>query len=129
MPFNRFFLYSAALLGLSGVVIGAFGAHALPKLLGPTDYAQAIAPYKTGVEYHFYHSLVLLAVAFLPANRLSKLAGWFFIIGIVLFSFSLYALALSGIKMFGAITPFGGILMILGWLMLMLYAWRAPKLT
>lgn len=100
--------------------MGAFGAHALAPALDP----RATAIYQTAAQYQMYHALTLVAVGGL-AGRLShrragsvKFAGWAFTAGIVLFSGSLYALALTGIRAFGAITPFGGLAFLAGWLAL-----------
>jgi len=108
----------AFLLAL-GVIIGAFGAHALGARLDA--YSKGI--YETGVAYHFYHALGLLVVSFLP--RMGALsaprAAWvcaLLLAGIVLFSGSLYALAISGVRMLGAVTPFGGLSFIAAWLLL-----------
>ena len=107
---------AAVLVGLAGasaVAFGAFGAHALR---GTLDTA-ALATWHTGVEYHFWHALALfVAVAGLPEGRARKLAVGLFAAGIVLFSGSLYALALGAPRMVGAITPIGGVAFIAGWL-------------
>ena len=108
----------AFLLALA-VMIGAFGAHALEGTLDP--YSKGV--YETGVEYHFYHALALLIVSLLPrAGVLSaRRAAWvcgLFLAGVVLFSGSLYALAITGARMLGAVTPLGGIAFIAAWLML-----------
>ncbi len=108
----------AFLLALA-VIVGAFGAHALRDRLD--EYAKGI--YETGVMYHFFHALGLLIVSFLP--RIGALgesrAGWVCLLlalGIALFSGSLYALAVSGVRVLGAITPIGGVCFIAGWLLL-----------
>ncbi len=124
MNYQRFFLIAAAGLGLLAVLIGAFGAHSMSRLLAPGEYAQAIKPFQTGVDYHFYHTLALLLTALLPSNRLSMLAGAAFITGIILFSGSLYMMSVTGIRGLGIITPFGGLLFILGWLFLIIYGWK-----
>ena len=102
--------------GFIGVLLGAFGAHILKDRLG--EYSMQV--FKTGVEYQFIHGLALLIVALLferyPAVRTT---AWCFCGGIVLFSGSLYVLALTGIKIFGAITPIGGTLFLVGWLALL----------
>jgi uncharacterized membrane protein YgdD (TMEM256/DUF423 family) len=111
------FVRLGALLGFIGVAAGAFGAHALRGRLEP-DMLQV---FETGVRYQLTHALALLAVG-LGVNRLSPrpawAAGWLFVVGTLLFSGSLYALALSGIPAFGAITPFGGLSLLTGWLAL-----------
>ncbi|MGV8095599.1 MAG: DUF423 domain-containing protein [Mangrovibacterium sp.] len=115
-------LTGAALLALA-VITGAFGAHILkPKL--PDDMMQV---YKTGVEYHFYHALGLLLVGILSIQFPSGLINWSGIclmLGIVVFSGSLYLMALTGIKWLGAITPLGGISFITGWVLLFLAIWK-----
>ncbi len=104
---------------LLAVGLGAFGAHALRSRLEPN--LQAI--YETGVRYHFYHALGLFVVAWLVETRPSvwvSAAGWSFVAGMVLFSGSLYALALSGQRWLGAVTPFGGLAFLAGWALLLL---------
>ena len=107
----------AAILGGLAVVIGAFGAHGLKDRLASTGYAQQ---FETGVHYHMSHALALLGLGVLVLVRGHgasglNLAGWCFVLGIVLFSGSLYALGLSGTRWLGAITPFGGLFLIVGW--------------
>jgi len=110
----------AALLGAAGVGLGAFGAHALkPRLLA----AGTESTWDTAVQYHLLHAVVLLALAiwarFSPALAASiAVSGWFFIVGIVLFSGSLYGLALGGPRWLGPVTPLGGLAFIVGWLWL-----------
>lgn len=117
----KLWLTTGALYGFLGVAFGAFGAHALRARLS----ADMLAIWKTAVDYQFYHALALLLVglwiAQQPARALNA-AGICFALGILLFSGSLYALALSGVRVLGAITPFGGLLFLLGWLSL---AWAA----
>jgi uncharacterized membrane protein YgdD (TMEM256/DUF423 family) len=97
------------------VALGAFGAHALKARLG----ADALALWQTAAQYHFWHALALLAVG-LAAPHIDggwlKAAGWLFVAGVLLFSGSLYALALGAPRTFGMVTPFGGGALILGWL-------------
>jgi len=106
-----------------GVAAGAFGAHALRGRLTP----DLLSVFETGVRYHLIHALALLAVAWAatrwPGPAIS-LAGWCFVAGTVLFSGSLYALCLSGLRMLGAITPFGGLAFIAGWLALGWAVWQ-----
>jgi uncharacterized membrane protein YgdD (TMEM256/DUF423 family) len=107
-----------SLLMFLGVVLGAFGAHALRARL--SDYYLEI--YKTAVLYHFIHAIGLFLVAWLSQETASfkiTLAGYFFMAGIMLFSGSLYFLSVTQIKWLGAITPVGGICFLLGWLLLM----------
>ena len=103
-----------------GVAFGAFGAHGLKDTL--TQEGKQV--YQTAVLYHLIHGLALLAVGWLatlkPMEPLIQRAGWAFVIGIVLFSGSLYLLAVTGIKKLGLITPFGGLAFLLGWLLLAL---------
>jgi uncharacterized membrane protein YgdD (TMEM256/DUF423 family) len=120
----RLWLVLAAVYGLLAVAFGAFGAHALKTRLGE----ESMAVYRTGVEYHFYHALALLAVGLWASLRPVpglNLAGACFTLGVPLFSGSLYALALSGLRAFGAVTPFGGLLFLAGWVAL---AWAATRL-
>jgi uncharacterized membrane protein YgdD (TMEM256/DUF423 family) len=119
---DRTFLFLGALAGLTAVALGAFGAHALRSRLSP----DMLAVFETGVRYHFYHALALVATALIMArynDRLITAAGWLFAIGIVLFSGSLYALALTGVTVLGAITPIGGVAFLLGWACLAIAAW------
>jgi uncharacterized membrane protein YgdD (TMEM256/DUF423 family) len=120
---ERTFLGLGALSGALAVAAGAFGAHALRSRLGP----DLLAVFETGARYQMYHALALGLVA-AAASRWpagTAAAGWLFVAGTVLFSGSLYALALSGQRWLGAITPFGGIAFIAGWVTLALAAWRS----
>lgn len=122
MTLSRLLLGVGALYGLLGVGLGAFGAHALRARL-PADL---LAVWKTGVEYQMYHALALLAVGMLlrqgGSSGLLTGAGICFGAGVVLFSGSLYALSLSGVRALGAITPFGGLLLLAGWALLVAFA-------
>ena len=105
------------------VAAGAFGAHGLRQILS----AEMLAIWQTGVTYQIAHGLGLLAIAALAPRLKSRLTAWAgmaMLIGIVLFSGSLYALALSGVRILGAITPLGGIGFLLGWGMLAIAAYR-----
>jgi uncharacterized membrane protein YgdD (TMEM256/DUF423 family) len=114
----KVFLVLGAAAALAGVLLGAFGAHALKARLG----ADALALWRTAVEYHFYHALGLLAVglvaAHLPGSVLLRWSGALMLAGIVLFSGSLYLLALGFARALGAVTPVGGVAFIAGWLLL-----------
>jgi uncharacterized membrane protein YgdD (TMEM256/DUF423 family) len=104
-------------LGMAlAVAFGAFGAHALKARLAP----DMLDVWRTGVTYHAWHALALLAVGLLmlqiPGSAALRIAAWLFVAGIVLFAGSLYALALGAPKGMGAITPFGGLAFIAGWL-------------
>ncbi|MBI4519891.1 MAG: DUF423 domain-containing protein [Gemmatimonadetes bacterium] len=123
---DRAFLLIGALAGVVGVALGAFGAHGLRARLSP----EMLAVFETGVRYHLYHALALVAtaavVARLPSSRLVVAAGWLFLAGIILFSGSLYLLALTGVGGLGAITPFGGVAFLLGWALLAIAATKWP---
>ena len=110
---GQFFLAASAISGFLAVALGAFGAHALKQRLS----ADMLAVYETAVQYHFYHTLALLAVAVLMAGGAQglKLSAVLFLVGTLIFSGSLYALALSGVKILGAVTPIGGLLLLAGW--------------
>ncbi|MGB1285275.1 MAG: DUF423 domain-containing protein [Aggregatilineales bacterium] len=106
----------AGILGAIGVAIGAFGAHGLEDLLIENG---RLDTFETANRYHMYHVLALLAVAWLSDRypvRLVNIAGWAFVAGIVLFSGSLYVLAILNIGIMGAIAPIGGAALIIGWL-------------
>lgn len=105
------------------VALGAFGAHGLKDKL-PADL---LAVYQTGVHYHMFHALGLILIAILSKFMPSQLigwSGWSIFIGIVLFSGSLYVLSISGIRMLGIITPFGGVAFLIGWICLAVAAIR-----
>ena len=110
-------LHAAGALGLIGVALGAFGAHGLRERLSPS----MLEVYRTGVLYHLIHAVALLAVA-LGADRLARprAVAALFTAGIVVFSGSLYALALTGTRGLGAVTPVGGLLFMAGWVTLAL---------
>ena len=120
----RSFLVIAALSGFLAVALGAFGAHGLKDRLAP----DLMAVYQTAVQYHFYHTLVLLAVAMLllryPQQGILVASGSLLVLGLLLFSGSLYALAWSGARWLGAITPLGGVAFLVAWLLL---AWFGIK--
>jgi uncharacterized membrane protein YgdD (TMEM256/DUF423 family) len=121
---HRTFLLIGALAGGVGVALGAFGAHGLRSRLTP----EMLAVFETGVRYHMYHALAILAVAWvaerLQAERLVVASGWLFLLGIVLFSGSLYLLSMTGARILGAVTPFGGVAFLLGWACLAFAALR-----
>lgn len=116
---NRFLL-PAALFGLLGVAMGAFGAHGLKPLL--SDYQLDI--YKTAVQYQMWHALLLGLIAMLPARKQLRWAGWCLIAGIILFSGSLYLLAISGQRWLGMITPIGGLAFLSAWGLLAFVAYQ-----
>lgn len=113
------FVLLAAVNGFLGVALGAFAAHRLAAYF--SDKPRLEANFKTGVQYHFYHALALLGVAWAssewPSGFISA-AGWLFLLGIVLFSGSLYILSLTGKRWLGAITPLGGVAFLAGWVCL-----------
>ncbi|MDX1933100.1 MAG: DUF423 domain-containing protein [Capsulimonadales bacterium] len=119
----------AAINGLVAVALGAFGAHTLRDRISP----EMLAIWKTGTDYHLSHALALLLTALIcdrflvagntvAANR-ARGAGLLFAVGILIFSGSLYALATTGLRVLGAITPLGGLCFLSGWLLLLF----APK--
>jgi uncharacterized membrane protein YgdD (TMEM256/DUF423 family) len=114
---DRTFLFFGAVAGFVAVAFGAFGAHALRGKLSP----EMLAVFETGVRYQMFHALALLVTAIAVARFdgwVARVAGWCFLAGIVLFSGSLYALALSGVRALGAITPLGGLAFLAGWALL-----------
>lgn len=121
----KLFITMAAVSGMLAVVFGAFGAHALKNKLD--DYALGV--FETAVQYHFYHSLALLAVGILalslPDSTLLKSSGWLFTVGLVVFSGSLYVLSLTGLRWLGAVTPLGGLAFIAGWACLAAASWKS----
>ena len=120
---DRTFFIMGALLGALGVAAGAFGAHALRARLTP----EMLGVFETGVRYHLIHALALLSVSWASTRwpgAATSAAGWLFLGGTVLFSGSLYALTVSGVRSVGAITPLGGVAFIAGWLSLAWGVWR-----
>ena len=120
----KLFITLASLSGMAAVILGAFGAHALRDRLD--DYARGV--FETAVQYHFYHSLALLAVGLLavsqPQTTMLKSSGWLFFIGILIFSGSLYILSVTGLRWLGAIAPLGGLAFIAGWACLAATGWK-----
>ncbi len=119
---DRRFVALGAILGLTGVAAGAFGAHGLKTKLAP----DMLAVFETGVRYQLFHAVALLFVG-LAADKLrgSAAAGWLFLAGIVVFSGTLFALSTTGIRWLGAITPVGGVALLAGWAAIAWSAWRA----
>jgi uncharacterized membrane protein YgdD (TMEM256/DUF423 family) len=118
---DKTFLFVGALMAGVGVGLGAFGAHGLRGRLSP----DMLAVFETGVRYHMYHALAIMATAALMTRlegRAATVAGWSFTAGILIFSGSLYALALTGVTTLGAITPIGGLAFLIGWVSLMIAA-------
>ena len=113
-----FWVRIASVVMFLGVSIGAFGAHGLKNVL--TDPMKRV--YETGVHYQLIHGLALFVVAWLASrtdHATVTAAGWFFVAGILLFSGSLYALSITGVRILGAITPLGGLAFLAGWLCLL----------
>ena len=120
---DRLFFTLGSLSGLIAVAAGAFGAHGLRARLTP----DLLAVFETAARYQMYHALALLAVAWAVTRWPTPLvswAGWLFVAGTVIFSGSLYALALTGVRWLGAITPLGGVAFLVGWACLLLAAQR-----
>jgi uncharacterized membrane protein YgdD (TMEM256/DUF423 family) len=123
---DRVFVSLGALSALIAVAAGAFGAHALAAALS----AELLDAFQTGARYQMYHALALIALGLVLArfslggSSWLTAAGWLFLVGTVLFSGSLYALALTGVRQLGAITPLGGVAFLLGWAALALGVWR-----
>ncbi len=121
----KIFLILGSINAFLAVALGAFGAHGLKSVLSPDK----LAVYNTGVQYQMYHALGLILVAILAdkfgGSSLINWSGWSMFIGILLFSGSLYALSMTGIKFFGPITPLGGVAFLLGWILLFVAAVRA----
>ena len=120
----KFMVTIGALFGLLGVAAGAFGAHALERKLEP----RMLEVFETGARYQMYHALALVLIGILahlqPRGGFAS-AGWAMIVGIIVFSGSLFALALTGIKGLGAITPIGGTAFMVGWGLLAYRAWQS----
>jgi len=117
MPASRYFAMIGAVSAFISVLAGAFGAHALRSRLEPN----LLQAFETGARYQMYHALGLFACAWILGNGPApwgERAAWAFILGTLLFSGSLYTMALSGVRALGAITPFGGLAFLAGWIML-----------
>jgi len=128
---ERLFLLLAGVYGFLAVALGAFGAHGLKGFLERVpDGAQRLTWWQTGSQYHLAHALALGLAAYL-ANRTGSaaatVAGWCFAGGVVLFSGSLYAMTLTGIRPLGAVTPIGGLLMLAGWASVAVAALRLTR--
>jgi len=121
---DRFFFIVGSVSGGMAVALGAFAAHGLRARLSP----ELLTTFETGARYQMYHALALLAVSFAltrwQSTGVSTVAGWLFAAGTVLFSGSLYLLAVTGARWLGAITPLGGIAFIAGWICLVVAAAR-----
>jgi uncharacterized membrane protein YgdD (TMEM256/DUF423 family) len=121
---DRLFATLGGASAFVAVAAGAFGAHALRARLSP----DRLAVFETGARYQIYHALALWAVAWAltrwPGPTV-RAAGWLFVAGTVIFSGSLYLLSLTGARVFGAVTPLGGLALLAGWLALAVGVWRS----
>ena len=118
------FLILGSISAFLAVAFGAFGAHALKSSITP----EMLTIFETGVRYQMYHSFALIVVGWAAEKYpqpLFAIAGWCIVAGIVLFSGSLYSLAISGVRWLGAITPFGGLAFLAGWLLLAIGFWNS----
>lgn len=124
----RFLLGLSAANGFAAVALGAFGAHALRgRLAGAEDGARRLEWWQTAASYHLAHAVALGIAALVlerAASALVTTAGWAFFVGIVLFSGSLYTMSLTGLRGLGAVTPFGGVALLIGWASLFVAALR-----
>lgn len=123
---SKRFLIIACLLMATAVSLGAFGAHGLKKIIS----IEMLAVYQTGVQYQFYHALGLLGVAFIAhvnSTKLVNMAGNLMFTGVMIFSGSLYLLVILNIKWLGAITPIGGVLMVISWVLLAWAVFRSDE--
>ena len=122
----RTFLLLGSINALIGVILGAFGAHALKLSMAP----DLLTVYHTAVQYQFLHALGLVSVGLVthhfPSNGLIKAAGWFMFAGIIIFSGSLYTLSLTATRWLGAVTPIGGASFIVAWVLLIVAFTRKP---
>ena len=116
---NKSLVAAGAINAALSVGAGAFGAHALRQRLEP----RALEIFETGSRYHIYHALAMILCALIATSG-SRTSGWMFQAGIVIFSGSLYALAITDVKILGAITPIGGLLFLAGWIYLAVTAQR-----
>ena len=121
---ERIFFGLGSILAGIAVGLGAFGAHGLRGILSPED----LVTFETGVRYQMYHALALLGVAWAITQWetvLLEWSGWLFVLGILVFSGSLYILVLTGQRWLGVVTPLGGLALILGWVLLASAVFRA----
>ena len=121
---NRGLLFWGAINAALAIALGAFGAHGLKHLVADT----ALQTWHTAAQYHFYHAFGIIVIGLLllhfPKSRLMPVSGWLMMAGIVLFSFSLYALSVTGTRSLGMITPFGGVSFLTAWILLAYAIWK-----
>jgi uncharacterized membrane protein YgdD (TMEM256/DUF423 family) len=121
---QKLFLIAGGITMALAVVLGAFGAHTLENRLSE----KMLDIYQTGVTYHFYHAIGLLILGlvayYLPDSSWLKWSGWLMIGGILLFSGSLYILAVGGLRWLGAVTPIGGLFFIVSWILFAVAVWK-----
>lgn len=122
MNTQKKWLVISAVMGFLGVALGAFGAHGLRNIVTP----EILESYKTGVQYHIIHAVALFALALYGNPALLK-AAKFFLIGIILFSFSLYLYSVTGVRWLAMVTPFGGASFLIGWGAVIYYTIRGSK--
>ena len=120
---KKLWIIISAVSGFTAVAIGAFGAHGLREKLS----AEMLEVYKTGVLYHFIHTLVLLILSLTDFIK-GKIPSIFFLLGIMLFSFSLYLYSTTGTRFFAMITPVGGVSFLIGWLWIIIEVFRRKEL-
>lgn len=116
---QKLFLSFGAIFGLLGICLGAFGAHAMKKML---EASGKLEVYETAVKYQFYHAFALLALGLLMQKAQPaafSYSGYAFMVGTVIFSGSLYTLCFTGVNKWGAVTPIGGVILIIGWALLL----------
>ena len=122
MPINRRYRLLGSTLALCAVLFGAFGAHALRETLSAHD---SIQTWETAVRYQMWHALALILLSMIPGPQsMPKIAGPCFVVGSLLFSGSLYGLALGGPKWLGPITPLGGLCLMIGWVLLVYSSYK-----
>ena len=121
---NKLFLQAGSLLGAVGVMIGAFGAHALKPMLTASGRFET---FETGVRYQFYHAIALVLIGilakYIPSKTLSY-SGYCILAGVLIFSGALYTICFTGLNVFGAVAPIGGTLLVIGWLLMF---WAVTK--
>ncbi len=122
---QKIILLIASALGAMAVILGAFGAHSFKSILEANGRLET---FNTAVKYHFFHALAMILVAVLMdkyATKLLEYSALSMLAGIILFSGSLYILALSGVTKWGAVAPFGGLAFVSGWILLFIGIWKA----